>query len=181
MKIGCAPGEEYKMLPDLKFQRDILNRGHEWWFDSHNMRREIYTYSTQQSPGTQTSPGAASQTPLQKLVRRMTRVMVNTSVEQTMRHLQALFARLHYNPKIHSPNCVTLSQSLTTLDRRGANLVFKATLLDIGSNCLVDFRLSIGPMDSVGHGVWFGFQATLYWDQVRAFYYSRTIISDERG
>ncbi|KAB7499132.1 Serine/threonine-protein kinase grp [Armadillidium nasatum] len=94
--------------------------------------------STQLSQGTQTCHG--SQTPLQKLVRRMTRVLVITSLEDTLKHLEALFMKMNYSYKSHSTNVLTV----TTVDRRGAQLVLKANILDMGSHILVDFRLSKG-------------------------------------
>lgn len=94
--------------------------------------------STQLSQGTQTCHG--SQTPLQKLVRRMTRVLVITSLEDTIKHLEALFMKMNYSYKSHSTNVLTV----TTVDRRGAQLVLKANILDMGSHILVDFRLSKG-------------------------------------
>ncbi|XP_064091729.1 serine/threonine-protein kinase grp [Macrobrachium rosenbergii] len=90
---------------------------------------------SQMTQGTQ-----ASQTPLQRLVKRMTRVLVRTSLADTITHLEALFTKLKYTHRCHTANVVTV----TTLDRRGAQLVYKATVIDMGQHILVDFRLSKG-------------------------------------
>ncbi|KAK8734943.1 hypothetical protein OTU49_005738 [Cherax quadricarinatus] len=82
----------------------------------------------------------ASQTPLQRLVKRMTRILVRTTLEDTLTHLEALFNKMHYTYRYHTAHVMTV----TTLDRRGAQLVLKASVLDMGQNILVDFRLSKG-------------------------------------
>ncbi|XP_076040324.1 serine/threonine-protein kinase grp isoform X2 [Oratosquilla oratoria] len=91
--------------------------------------------STQVSQGTQ-----ASQTPLQRLVKRMTRILVCSSLEDTLTHLEAVFSKLKYSYKCNAANVVTV----TTQDRRGTQLVLKATVLEMGPHILVDFRLSKG-------------------------------------
>ncbi|XP_071527552.1 serine/threonine-protein kinase grp isoform X2 [Panulirus ornatus] len=91
--------------------------------------------SSQLTPGTQ-----PSQTPLQRLVKRMTRILVRTSVEDTITHLEALFNKMNYTYRCHTASVLTV----TTLDRRGAQLVLKASVFDMGQHILVDFRLSKG-------------------------------------
>ncbi|ESO99085.1 hypothetical protein LOTGIDRAFT_173967 [Lottia gigantea] len=107
----------------------------------------------------QGTPGA-SQTPMQKLVRRMTRFFVKTNHEETIEELNKTFESLnfekwrkngannvsciiftdpgHYNQKLY------FQLTVETTDKRGAKLVFKTTLIDMGENLLVDFRLSKG-------------------------------------
>ncbi|KAL5020180.1 hypothetical protein ScPMuIL_003072 [Solemya velum] len=87
----------------------------------------------------QGTPGS-SQTPMQKLVRRMTRFFVKTSKEDTLREMDKAIEQLGFTFKKNSPQMATIS----TLDRRRMPLVFKATLLEMGDNLLVDFRLSRG-------------------------------------
>ncbi|XP_042222860.1 serine/threonine-protein kinase grp-like [Homarus americanus] len=82
----------------------------------------------------------ASQTPLQRLVKRMTRILVRTTLEDTITHLEALFNKMNYTYRCLTANVLTV----TTLDRRGAQLVLKASVLDMGQHILVDFRLSKG-------------------------------------
>ncbi|MCL4121884.1 UNVERIFIED_CONTAM: hypothetical protein GTU68_000408 [Idotea baltica] len=94
--------------------------------------------STQLSLETQSCHG--TQTPLQKLVRRMTRILVRTSLPDTILHLESLFSKMNYSFKSHATNILTV----TTVDRRGAQLVFKGNVLDMGPHILVDFRLSKG-------------------------------------
>lgn len=89
-----------------------------------------------QTLGTQGS----SQTPLQKLVKRMTRFFVTTNAQQTVEELKSLFERLGYVWKTNSPGQITV----TTQDKRKAQLVFKASLIEMSAKILVDFRLSRG-------------------------------------
>lgn len=93
---------------------------------------------SQMTQGTQATQ--ASQTPLQRLVKRMTRVLVRTSLGDTITHLEALFNKLKYAHRCLTPNVVTV----TTMDRRGAQLVYKASVIDMGQHILIDFRLSKG-------------------------------------
>uniref|UniRef100_G3MTR9 Serine/threonine-protein kinase CHK1 n=2 Tax=Amblyomma TaxID=6942 RepID=G3MTR9_AMBMU len=89
-----------------------------------------------QTLGTQGS----SQTPLQKLVKRMTRFFVTTDAQQTLEELKSLFERLGYTWKTNSFGQITV----TTQDKRKAQLVFKASLIEMSAKILVDFRLSRG-------------------------------------
>ncbi|XP_013400239.1 serine/threonine-protein kinase Chk1-like [Lingula anatina] len=89
-----------------------------------------------QMPGT---PGA-SQTPMQRLVRRMTRFFVKTPVDETVKHLVSICEKLGYSVRRNPQGLITLS----TMDRRGMNLIFKANLVDMNNLILVDFRLSKG-------------------------------------
>ncbi|KAK8783693.1 hypothetical protein V5799_009940 [Amblyomma americanum] len=79
-------------------------------------------------------------TPLQKLVKRMTRFFVTTDAQQTLEELKSLFERLGYAWKTNSFGQITV----TTLDKRKAQLVFKASLIEMSAKILVDFRLSRG-------------------------------------
>lgn len=92
------------------------------------------------SPGDGTGVAGGESTPLQRLVRRMTRVLVSSSVQDTIKHLTELFDKLHYRTASHSTNVLTVS----TVDRRGAPLVMKTSVLNMGAHILVDFRLSSG-------------------------------------
>lgn len=89
-----------------------------------------------QTQGTQSS----SQSPLQKLVKRMTRFFVTTDANETVQVLKCLFERLGYVWKTNSPGQITV----TTQDKRKAQLLFKASLIEMNSRILVDFRLSRG-------------------------------------
>ncbi|XP_048772853.2 serine/threonine-protein kinase Chk1-like [Ostrea edulis] len=87
----------------------------------------------------QGTPGS-SQNPWQKLVRRMTRFFVKPDRDGTKVELEKVFEQLGYNWKFNSPGTVTI----TTSDRRHIPLVFKACLLEMDENLLLDFRLSKG-------------------------------------
>lgn len=89
-----------------------------------------------QTPTTQTS----QQTPLQKLVKRMTRFFVNSDAEKTIQELKRVFAKLGYSWRKNSPGMITI----TTNDRRKMQLIFKATMIDMNDKILLDFRLSKG-------------------------------------
>lgn len=82
----------------------------------------------------------SSQTSLQKLVKRMTRFWVSTDLENSEKELKQRLGGLKYQSKVITPGIVTIS----TMDRRGGLLVFKATLIEMDKQVLMDFRLSRG-------------------------------------
>ncbi|KAH3870491.1 serine/threonine-protein kinase Chk1-like [Dreissena polymorpha] len=81
-----------------------------------------------------------SQTPMQKLVRRMTRFFVKTDKTETLVELDRACETLGYSARRGSPGFTTIS----TKDKRAMPLVFKACLMEMGENLLLDFRLSKG-------------------------------------
>jgi len=85
-------------------------------------------------------PTQSSQTQLQRLVKRMTRFLVTTDKETTEKELKRCLERENYIIKVITPGIVTVS----TTDRRGGLLVFKATLIEMDKKVLLDFRLSRG-------------------------------------
>ncbi|KAL4220708.1 Serine/threonine-protein kinase Chk1 [Mactra antiquata] len=87
----------------------------------------------------QGTPGS-SQTPMQKLVRRMTRFFVKTDKVKTTDELNRVCETMGYSYKCSSPGVTTV----TCKDKRGMPLVFKACLMEMGENLLLDFRLSKG-------------------------------------
>ena len=82
----------------------------------------------------------SSQTSLQKLVKRMTRFWVTTDLENTEKELKQRLGSMKYLSKVITPGIVTIS----CMDRRGSPLVFKATLIEMDKQVLLDFRLSRG-------------------------------------
>lgn len=78
--------------------------------------------------------------PFQRLVKRMTRFCVSTNFDETVQKLTEVLDKLGYKYKTHDDNVVTIM----TTDRRKADLIFKATLLEMEGNILLDFRLSKG-------------------------------------
>ncbi|GAB6027452.1 hypothetical protein CHUAL_001712 [Chamberlinius hualienensis] len=88
---------------------------------------------------TQTATQSNSQTLQQKFVKRMTRFFVTVTAERAQAELKRVFAELFYSIKT-SPGMITV----TTVDRRGIELVFKVSLIEMNGKILVDFRLSKG-------------------------------------
>lgn len=91
------------------------------------------------SSQTQTTQ-SSSQTHWQRLVKRMTRFFVTTNAESTMTELTRVFCSLGYTWKKNAPGMITV----TTVDRRKMQLMFKAALIDMDNKILLDFRLSKG-------------------------------------
>ncbi|XP_075224566.1 serine/threonine-protein kinase grp isoform X1 [Lycorma delicatula] len=77
---------------------------------------------------------------LQKLVRRMTRFFVSVTPEEAINYLTMALDKLMLPFKNNPPCGVTV----TTSDRRKSPLVFKANILNMDGQTLVDFRLSKG-------------------------------------
>lgn len=89
---------------------------------------------------TQMNPTQNTQNPFHRLVRRMTRFSVTTSSVESMKRITNTFTQMGYTWKLTDPNSLTVS----TVDRRKIQLVFKINLIEMNENMLVDFRLSKG-------------------------------------
>ncbi|XP_069577979.1 serine/threonine-protein kinase Chk1 isoform X2 [Brachyistius frenatus] len=85
------------------------------------------------------TPGA-SQSPWQRLVRRMTRFFTTVNADASLTALKDACADLSLGFKLTCTKQVTVS----TLDKRNNKLIFKVHLLDMNQRVLVDFRLSKG-------------------------------------
>ena len=83
----------------------------------------------------------SSQTPIQRLVKRMTRFVVTARLEEVGAELTRVFDDLECAFKKNNAHTFTVS----TVDRRKKPLVFKATLIELETkDFLCDFRLSKG-------------------------------------
>ncbi|XP_071402392.1 serine/threonine-protein kinase Chk1 [Centroberyx affinis] len=85
------------------------------------------------------TPGA-SQTPWQRLVRRMTRFFTTVDADTSLSALRDACISQALTFKHSCANQVTVS----TLDKRNNKLIFKVHLLEMNQRVLLDFRLSKG-------------------------------------
>uniref|UniRef100_A0A8C6P7T1 Serine/threonine-protein kinase CHK1 n=1 Tax=Nothobranchius furzeri TaxID=105023 RepID=A0A8C6P7T1_NOTFU len=85
------------------------------------------------------TPGA-SQSPWQKLVRRMTRFFTNVNAEASLSALKEVCDGMTLGFKLTCTKQVTVSM----LDKRNNKLIFKVHLLEMSQRVLLDFRLSKG-------------------------------------
>ncbi|NXA22504.1 CHK1 kinase, partial [Ibidorhyncha struthersii] len=85
------------------------------------------------------TPGS-SQSPWQRLVKRMTRFFTKLDADGSYRALKEVCEKMGYGWKKSCTNQVTIS----TTDRRNNKLIFKVNLVEMESKILVDFRLSKG-------------------------------------
>lgn len=85
------------------------------------------------------TPGA-SQSPWQRLVRRMTRFFTTVDADASLSALKDICDGLALGFKLTCTKQVTVS----TLDKRNNKLIFKVHLLDMNQRVLLDFRLSKG-------------------------------------
>ncbi|NWI58483.1 CHK1 kinase, partial [Calyptomena viridis] len=85
------------------------------------------------------TPGS-SQSPWQRLVKRMTRFFTKLDADSSYRALRDVCEHLGYGWKMSCTNQVTIS----TTDRRNNKLILKVNLVEMESKILVDFRLSKG-------------------------------------
>ncbi|KAG7516209.1 serine serine/threonine-protein kinase Chk1 [Solea senegalensis] len=83
------------------------------------------------------TPGA-SQSPWQRLVRRMTRFFTAVNADASLSALKDVCDGLALGFKLNCTKQVTLS----TLDKRNNKLIFKVHLLEMNHRVLLDFRLS---------------------------------------
>ncbi|XP_034256073.1 serine/threonine-protein kinase grp [Thrips palmi] len=96
--------------------------------------------SSQLNPTQHTQSSTGSQNVFQRLVRRMTRFFVRTNVEDSEKLLCNLMEKLGSSWKVHTPGVITI----TTVDRRKMQLIFKSSVIDMDGKTLLDFRLSKG-------------------------------------
>jgi serine/threonine-protein kinase Chk1 len=89
---------------------------------------------------TQLNPTQSSQNPFQRLVRRMTRFFVSTNWEDTLKRLTTALQKMGYTWKYNDDGVITIS----TIDRRKLQLIFKANMVEMDGKILCDFRLSKG-------------------------------------
>lgn len=89
---------------------------------------------------TQMNPTQSTQNPFHRLVKRMTRFSVTTSSDDTMKRIIRTVSSMGYVWKTTDINLLTIS----TVDRRKIQLVFKINLIEMSDYILVDFRLSKG-------------------------------------
>ncbi|KAG7483869.1 hypothetical protein MATL_G00042980 [Megalops atlanticus] len=82
----------------------------------------------------------SSQSPWQRLVRRMTRFFTTLGVESSCAALREACTGMGYTWKQTCTNQATVS----TMDRRNNKLIFKVHFLEMEERILVDFRLSKG-------------------------------------
>ncbi|KAM6907778.1 serine/threonine-protein kinase Chk1 [Xenentodon cancila] len=85
------------------------------------------------------TPGA-SQSPWQRLVRRLTRFFTTVNADVTLSALKDACDDLALHFKLTCAKQVTVS----TLDKRNNKLIFKVHLLEMNQRVLLDFRLSKG-------------------------------------
>ena len=70
----------------------------------------------------------------------MTRFWVDTTLEKTDIHLRGILEKLKYSVTSTSKGIYTIQ----TMDRRGTDLVFKCTFIQVDHKILLDFRLCRG-------------------------------------
>lgn len=89
---------------------------------------------------------SASQAPLVKLVKRLTRMFVHMNVESCTDELKKLFKKSLYDFKVTVTNQRQRQITVVTADKRGMMLTFKVNIIEMNSKneVLLDFRLSKG-------------------------------------
>ncbi|XP_055638346.1 serine/threonine-protein kinase grp [Toxorhynchites rutilus septentrionalis] len=86
------------------------------------------------------SLGATQSNQFQRLVRRMTRFFVSTKCDETLKRLSSTLEKLGFSWKSNDEGVITIS----TIDRRKLQLIFKANIVEMDGKILCDFRLSKG-------------------------------------
>ncbi|XP_063976050.1 serine/threonine-protein kinase grp [Diachasmimorpha longicaudata] len=131
-RLGLSQPE----FPDTENQSLHINADERPGFSfSQPAALEDLFLSTQPVQNTQTS-----QNTFQRLVRRMTRFFVKTDYEETVRRLVKSLKEQNYICRSNDIGIITVY----TVDRRKSPLVFKAIILEMDGQILVDFRLSKG-------------------------------------
>ena len=88
----------------------------------------------------------ASQSPLLKLVKRLTRLFVHTNAENCTEELKKIFHKSMFDYKVTITNMRQRQITVITSDKRQTPLSFKVNLIEMNSKneVLLDFRLSKG-------------------------------------
>lgn len=86
------------------------------------------------------NPTQSTQNPFHRLVKRMTRFSVATPSKTALKRIVETVTGLGYTWKSTDPNLLTIS----TIDRRKIQLIFKINMIEMNDSVLVDFRLSKG-------------------------------------
>lgn len=103
-------------------------------------------YSSQFSSQIGSQLASASQSPLLKLVKRLTRMFVHTNAERCAEELKKIFVKNLFDYRESSTNQRQKQITVVTADKRQQMLTFKVNIIEM--NCmnevLLDFRLSKG-------------------------------------
>ena len=93
-----------------------------------------------------TQTQSASQSPLLKLVKRMTRMFIHLNVANCTDELKKLFTKFMYDYKVTVMNQRQHQITVTTSDKRQTLLTFKVNIIEMNAQneVLCDFRLSKG-------------------------------------
>ena len=91
----------------------------------------------------------ASQSPLFKLVKRMTRMFVHLNLDACTDELAKLCDKFKFDHRVANINQRQRQVTVVTSDKRGTMLTFKVNIIDMNApgrhnDVLVDFRLSKG-------------------------------------
>lgn len=89
---------------------------------------------------TQMNPTQNTQNPFHRLVKRMTRFSVVLSSEDSINRIIDAVSNIGYTWKLTDTHLITVS----TVDRRKIQLVFKINVIEMSNEILIDFRLSKG-------------------------------------
>jgi serine/threonine-protein kinase Chk1 len=95
---------------------------------------------------TQTASQFGTQSPLLKLVKRMTRMFIHLNVSECSEELKKLFTKFMYDYKCSIINVRQHQITVTTSDKRQTLLTFKVNIVEMNAQneVLCDFRLSKG-------------------------------------
>jgi len=113
-----------------------LEARNDYCFSQPTMLDDLLLCTQQQA----TQGSSITGNPFQRLVKRMTRFFVSTKCDETIKRLTTALDRLGFLWKLNDDSSITIS----TLDRRKLQLIFKANLIDMDGKILLDFRLSKG-------------------------------------
>jgi len=120
--------------PSENSMSPLADEGHTFSFSQPTHIEDMFLNSQlQNTPGT-------SQTPWQKLVKRMTRFFSINTKQETVTELLRVLEGEGYQTKKNTASMLTVC----VLDKRRSKLIFKIGLIDMAGNLLVDFRLSKG-------------------------------------
>jgi len=127
--------------PDPQFQTNEMEVNAENLIFSFSQPSNVDEFFLSSQLSSHSSPLKKS-LPMNRIVKRMTRFFVSTSLADTVLLITGLMEKFGYSYKTFKGPLISIT--ISTVDRRKMILVFKANVIEMGNQVLLDFRLSRG-------------------------------------
>ena len=128
---NCECSSQMHVTPFKNTTNNHLFESFSQPISTENMLLNSQIHATQTQTQYGSSLASASQSPLLKLVKRMTRMFVHTNVDGATEELKKLFTRFMYDYKVSITNQRQRQITVITSDKRQTLLTFKVNISEI--------------------------------------------------